>query len=159
MKEQDVERFIKALSLKSLVVSYKDEPVNNDYTTYTTTHYLIVKSAKYGQTWDNVKNDWVQTNVLRLDCSVDITITECSYDYKNKNSSYSRSVVFNVCHTFTPTGLGRLHISRTNRLPKDVERQVETYLNKQVEEARKQVEKFSDVLKEHNMSEATEGLE
>ena len=64
MKEQDVERFIKALSLKSLVVSYKDEPVNNDYTTYTTTHYLIVKSAKYGKTWDNVKNDWVETNVL-----------------------------------------------------------------------------------------------
>lgn len=43
MKEQDVEKFIKALSSKSVVVSYKFRPVNNDYRTYNTTKYFIIR--------------------------------------------------------------------------------------------------------------------
>ncbi len=159
MKEKDIERFIKTLLSKSLVVSYKDKPVTKDYGTSTKTHYLIVKSAKYMRVWDDINGGLTETNSLRLLCPLDITITKSSYGHTGRKSSFSRLVIFDTFRTLTSEELASLNVPRDNRLPKDVERQVEKYLNKHVDEARKQVERFNGVLQEHNMTEATEGLE
>lgn len=159
MKKQDVENFIKRLSGTTWVLSCKQVGMPTSTGEYYTTHYYIVKSASWGRTWNNSTGDWEQTNVLKLNCVVAIGVTTYVEDWTGKTERCKPSVDFNICETFTLKMLERLKISRTNSLPKEVERLVETYLNKQVEDARKQVEKFSDVLKEHNMSEATEGLE
>lgn len=141
MKEQDIERFVRAVGVIPQVVMYKEERYNlASMTTFYETHYLFVESAEYKPEFSKVLLRY--ENVLRLKCRMEVTSSYSVEDYRKGRKDSEVSVKYDVERSFYPGAAQGLKVVWSRDIPNALKKRVEAMLNKQKVEIAKLEERW-----------------
>lgn len=155
MKKQEVENFIKRLSGTSLVVSYKGTEWSGTVGRHYPTNYLIVNKA-YWSTQGKAYDAPNETPPLILDCAV--TITDTTYVIKGRTKHIEPIIEFDT-HEIIIESLESLKISKTNALPKNLEKRVTKLLQAKIKKAQDNLDTWEKTIRLHELCIACEGLD
>lgn len=119
------------------------------------TDYLIVNKA-YWSKQRKVYDDANETPPLILDCSV--AITDTTSVVKGRAQHIEPTITFDT-RVVIIESLESLKISKTNALPKNLEKRITRLLQTKIDVAKKNMDTWGNALRYHELSNACEGLD